>query len=244
MPRRAERVRSRLLPASPPRSARPRLPADGRASEQAVTGLLCRRGLPSLAARRDHRPIRRRFANGRVAREGWGTPPRVSRLPRMGPKASTATVSWLPTTYTWSKRSSGLHSLLVSPTSSRLARRRVTAALPLIQQSDTTISDCCNRRGAALPGPGHSSRARRVIVVAQVLLRWHRHSRNSRLAAGDGATICAAERVRNPKDHRTHAGRSAHGPLLTLRGELDVLGEWSTRAGSGVLVDQAVEPSC
>jgi hypothetical protein len=33
----------------------------------------------------------------------------------MGPEASTATVSWLPTTYTWSKRFSGLQSLLVSP---------------------------------------------------------------------------------------------------------------------------------
>ena len=36
----------------------------------------------------------------------------------MGPGASTATISWLPTTYTWSKRFPRLHSLLVSPRTS------------------------------------------------------------------------------------------------------------------------------
>ena len=40
---------------------------------------------------------------------------RVSRLLRMGTKASTASVSWLPTSYTWSKRFQGLRSLPVSP---------------------------------------------------------------------------------------------------------------------------------
>jgi hypothetical protein len=40
-------------------------------------------------------------------------------LLQLPPEASTATVSWLPTSYTRSKRFPGLHSLLVSPSSGR-----------------------------------------------------------------------------------------------------------------------------
>jgi hypothetical protein len=47
----------------------------------------------------------------------------------MRPEASTATVSWLPTSYTWSKRFPGLHSLLVSPGSGRDRPASETPAL-------------------------------------------------------------------------------------------------------------------
>jgi hypothetical protein len=63
-----------------------------------------------------------------------GNPSRGSRLLRMGPKASTATVTWLTMTYTWSKRFSEWHSLLVSPRSERgpeTWRRRLEAGWKL-----------------------------------------------------------------------------------------------------------------
>ena len=67
----------------------------------------------------------------RSREEGWGTLPESRRLPRTVPEASTASVSWLPTTYPWSKRFSGLHSLLVSPRSSRLQRPSEMPPSPL-----------------------------------------------------------------------------------------------------------------
>ena len=111
----AERVRSGLLPARPPRSARPRRPADGRAHRSRRSQGCCVGQGCFVGTTRDHRPVRRRFANGRVAGRRAGKPSRVSCLLRMGLEASTATVSWLPTTYTSSMRFPGLHSLLVSP---------------------------------------------------------------------------------------------------------------------------------
>jgi hypothetical protein len=46
----------------------------------------------------------------------------------MGPEASTANASWLPTSHTWSKRLLGLQLLLVSPKSTRPRLGRATTA--------------------------------------------------------------------------------------------------------------------
>jgi hypothetical protein len=58
---------------------------------------------------------------------GLENPSHVTRLLRIGPAASTATVSWLPTTYTWSKHFPGLDSLLGSPSRSCDERRDRTS---------------------------------------------------------------------------------------------------------------------
>ena len=65
-------------------------------------------------------------------------PSRVSRLQRVKPEASTATVSRLPTTYAWSKRFSGLHSLLVSPSTGSLSNGLENAALVLAAWRDVS----------------------------------------------------------------------------------------------------------
>jgi hypothetical protein len=73
----------------------------------------------SSAARRDDRPVGGGSRTDASPRGGLGNSSRVSRLLQIGPEARTATVSTLPASYTWSKRFSGLHSLLVSPTTER-----------------------------------------------------------------------------------------------------------------------------
>jgi hypothetical protein len=76
----------------------------------------------------------------------------------MGPEASTATLSWLPTTYTWSKRFPGLHSLPVSPKLSGAAppnrARRATIAFlesdrPDAPRAGDAYGDVRIARGAA-----------------------------------------------------------------------------------------------
>jgi len=83
----------------------------------------------SSAAGRDHRPVGGGSrTDASPGRELGNSSRRVSRLLQIAPEASTATVSRLPTTYTWTKRFSGLHTLLVSARSERLpARPRTTA---------------------------------------------------------------------------------------------------------------------
>ena len=98
-----ERVLSRLLPARPRPPAGPRRPVRRAGTGQAITGLLCRPGLP----------LRQRTGTiglfgGGSQTDAWpggglGNPSRVSRLLRMWPRASTATVSRLATTYMGSK---------------------------------------------------------------------------------------------------------------------------------------------
>jgi len=123
-----------------------------------------------------------------------GEPFRVGRLLRMGPEASAATVSWLPTTDMKSKRLSGLQSLLVSPTSSRLAQRRVTAALPLARPRRQVAASgpaparaAMSRDGSSSGGAAISPAERRWLLCLALASSVDRGKQSARPACGPGA---------------------------------------------------------
>ena len=156
----AERVRSRLIPTRPGRSAVPR-----RAARRAGRGAGGHRAAVSVraassAARRDQWPVRRRFANGGAGRRAGEPFPSKSFAADGAGSKHDDLVSWLPTTYTWSKRFSGLHSLLVSPKRNRHECPYQTSALPRRQSSGPGRPDVRNARTADVRtgmAPGASS---------------------------------------------------------------------------------------
>jgi len=85
------------------------------------------------------------------------TPPTVSRSLRRD-TGSTATVNWLPTSYTWSKHFRDLRWLLLSPKSERAARALLTTAF-MFSAPDWLLlgcraSSCPAGRGGLLVRPG------------------------------------------------------------------------------------------
>jgi hypothetical protein len=129
-----------------------------------------------------------------------------------------AMVSWLPRSDTRSKRFPGSDSLLLSPTSSRLARRRVTAALPLKRPSDRSalrllVSDKRSHGGAVGTNTRASGKAGVVhpsLGVASIATsapgdgRW-------RPGVGEPPARRAENEVR--QRHHRHARRRRNGGL-------------------------------
>lgn len=114
----AEPVLARQLPARAQRSAEPHRPARRAGREACGTGCCVDQGRVGSKPG----PSGLLAGGSRTATQPGGglrNPSRGRRSLRIGPGASTATVSWLPTTHTCSKRFPGLHSLLVSPTNGR-----------------------------------------------------------------------------------------------------------------------------
>ena len=133
-----------------------------RAGRATVSSVDDRTRSSEFAPARGFASVRRRSLSvrerTRSRQEGSRNPSRVSRLLRMGPEASTATVSWfLPGLTKWSKLFPGLHSLLVSPNLERPAAAVRTIALIL---PGARVARLLWRQGAS-PDAGGASWGRR-----------------------------------------------------------------------------------
>ena len=136
----------------------------------------------------------------------------------MGPEASTATVSWLPTTYTWSKRFSGLHSLLVSPNSRcRTRRRRSIALLDPTSPSSRAHWRRTSSLGQAASRDWRLDR-RRPLRSGRSLGRWRRGRCPRELLDGDAHAAAGARRgtVRRGATERRRAARVGESAATAL----------------------------
>jgi hypothetical protein len=125
----------------------------------------------------------------------------------MGPEASTATGTWLPTTYTWSKRSSRLHSLLVSPSSERrCAPLRTTFDLARALAPDDCKGDDVIVRAAVV---GAIASPTKAVVGSGPILTI---ASGTLPMAADGAGRRRGGRADSPGPRTTRRGRSSRSP--------------------------------
>ena len=139
-----------------------------------------KRAAPAAASGlgRASRPVKTR---GNRAPLHPGSPATPGILPHS--RRAAPTVSWLPTTYTWSKRFSGLHSLLVSPKRDRPESCDRTSALP-------------RRQSPAGDRPGRVQRRRSATRQRVGVSR----RRPGQQAAGPTTShdLCCVEPILNP----------------------------------------------